>query len=368
MNTHYFSGSAWQCALAAMLGLASVDVNAGISHYTQPTQAKSEAALLWQKAAVWLENVAPLSKADTPDYHWIETNAVQNDRRHSVERMDAKYSLPVQKVFAPAGMFGRIESGAHTGGNSTLAHTPPPTPIPSEQSVQLTARLPSDLFVTDDDVQWLIRPQGQATMPERYLNGRSLTLALPSGAYDVSLRIGAYQVQQTVTVKQGQLAVPNFNVAVGRLRATSDNLTSWDVFLLQGNAGQKIMSQTRSYQLNTLVPAGEYEVVATIGDAHQRTRVRVESGGEVAATMEVPTGRINLMATLGDNPAMRPMAWKVFRLDGGRREVAAPMRHSASLTVPPGHYEAVATLDGKQRRREFTVMSGSDSSVVMAMD
>ena len=65
---------------------------------------------------------------------------------------------------------------------------------------------------------------------------------------------------------------------------------------------------------------------------------------------------------------MRPMSWKLFRLDGGRREVASPRRHSATLVVPPGHYEAIAELDGKERRREFTVMQGSDNNVVLAMD
>lgn len=80
------------------------------------------------------------------------------------------------------------------------------------------------------------------------------------------------------------------------------------------------------------------------------------------------TGKVSLVATLGNAPAMRPVSWTVYRLDGGRQEVAASRRHSATLVVLPGHYEAVASLDGQERRREFTVLTGTSNRIVLAMD
>ncbi len=84
--------------------------------------------------------------------------------------------------------------------------------------------------------------------------------------------------------------------------------------------------------------------------------------------LQAATGKVNLVATLGNMPAMRPMRWTLYRLDGNRQQVAASRRHSASLVVSSGHYEAVANLDGLERRREFTVLTGTRNNIVLAMD
>jgi hypothetical protein len=204
---------------------------------------------------------------------------------------------------------------------------------------------------------------------ERQLVGQNLGLSLPNGKYEITLLIGGYAEKAVVDVVDGRQTVPTFATNIGRLHVESQTLAAWDVFLMQGTTPlRKVLSHDRTFQLNEVVAVGEYDVQATIGDASQRTHVRVGRGEAIFTHLDIPTGRINLVATVGNTPAMRRMGWKVFRLDGGRREVASPMRHSATLVVPPGHYEAIATMDGKQRRREFTVTNGTDNSIVLAMD
>jgi len=231
----------------------------------------------------------------------------------------------------------------------------------------LSANIPGGVFVPDDKVVW------QVTAPnggKRYqLAGNRQQLSLPDGQYDICLLIGAYQEQANIQVLQGQQAVPMFHVKIGNLRAFSGMPVSWDVYELDGGiAARKIVSRASSTQLNEIVPAGEYEMRAALDSSSFRQRVIVPDGGVVDANVNVPVGKVSLVATLNDGPAMRPMSWKVYSLDGGHHEVAALMRHSVTLEVAPGRYEAVATLGGVERRREFTVNNGSSNEVVLAMD
>jgi len=76
---------------------------------------------------------------------------------------------------------------------------------------------------------------------------------------------------------------------------------------------------------------------------------------------------VNLVATLKNGPAMTPVAWKVFRLDATASPIESS-RHSLSLPLEPGTYEAVASLDNVIRKRTFTIRDNSKLDVVIAMD
>ncbi|QTR50810.1 hypothetical protein [Candidatus Thiothrix anitrata] len=270
---------------------------------------------------------------------------------------------------APGGMFRRVETAPHVaikGIAPTAATYPSPM---TEQNLALNVSLPSGLALTDTEIAWDIHASGNAVNTRLY--GQKLGFTLPNGQYQITLTIGAYRENTSVSVQQGKLAVTTFNPRIGRLQGESGLLAAWEVFAVKaGIPPEKILSHERVTRFQAIVPEGEYDVLAHIGDAQQLVRVRVGNGASALTRMDIPTGRVNLLATLGNTPAMRPMSWKVFRLDGqsGRREVASPERHSASLVVPPGHYEAVATLNGKQRSRAFTVSKGTLNSIVLAMD
>jgi hypothetical protein len=366
MHTKLYSARVVRYALLLALSLSCADSMAGISRYEQP-QASVSNNSLWVKVSAWLRELPLLANDETRGFHWVETSKVVDDPRQDMRMMGKQHALSYQRVIAPAGMFRRIESGPHSSVNGVQLRQHVNAAIPAEQNLMLSANIPPGILVADTEIIWRVRPLDAGS--ERQLVGQGIGLSLPDGKYAISLLIGAYEEHTVVEVMHGRQVAPVFATHIGRLQANGERLAGWDVFLMQGQTPlRKVLSHGGTYQLNEIVAAGEYDVVATIGDARQRARVRVGQGETAVARLEIPTGRINLVATLGNTPAMRQMGWKVFRLDGGRREVAAPRRHSATLVVPPGHYEAIATLDGKERRREFTVTDGTDNSIVLAMD
>lgn len=314
---------------------------------------------------------------DKQGYRWIETN----EKHSSAYKQNTTVLLPqrlalkaeqttaVERVVAPNGMFRRAE-GAMTAAPtlSNGAYIADNRAVTSDHNLLLTANVPMSIPLADAEVLWQVRPVtgGQA----QRLQGRALRLSLPDGQYDITLMVGGYEEQRVVDVHYGRLAVADFAANIGVLRVASDVNADWEVFALQsGKAMRQVLSRGNSNELSVILPVGEYEVVAHVDSAQQQQRLRVERGTTQVTAMNVPTGKVNLVATLGNAPAMRPMQWKLYRLDGsGRHEIAAPARHSVTLAVPPGHYEAVANLDGRERRREFTVLDGTSNSVVLAMD
>ncbi len=78
-------------------------------------------------------------------------------------------------------------------------------------------------------------------------------------------------------------------------------------------------------------------------------------------------GSVNLVATLKDGPAMRPVDWKIYRVDNNS-VVKSTRSHSLNLPLRPGTYKAVARLNDVTRNRTFTVNNNGQVNVVIAMD
>ncbi len=249
-----------------------------------------------------------------------------------------------------------------------MGNMPSMADVPASPStnLMLSAELPEVLHVKASDIAWQIRTQN-GTQVAPHLVGASPQVALPSGTYDVQLSVGGYTEHKTVQVNAGQATTLPFSPKVGRLRVRSVTTADWQV--TAGAAGAPTRAYPHSTQLDTLVAAGDYEVEAKrpFGISYKQ-RLSVTAGMLTAASIQIPTGKVSLIATLGDSPALRPMTWTVYRLDGAKQLVAAPRRHSATLEVSPGHYEAVANLNGLERRRSFTVLTDTRNQIVIAMD
>lgn len=260
-------------------------------------------------------------------------------------------------------------------GATQLPPTTPPSALPvaavddaAMDNLALSVTLAGDVFVAPQGIVWHIRAV-DSSYERRYL-GYAPSFSVPSGQYEVSVSIGAYTAVQTVEVLAGQRSKLAFTATVGRLRVRSSHPADWSVVAQSGeDAGKTVLTNTNSSTLDTLLPPGEYDVLAHRGDGIQKVqRLRVTAGKLSAASIQMPSGKVTLIATLANGPAMRPVSWSVYRLDEGKQTIASLRRHSANLEVAPGHYEAVAALDGQERRRAFTVMGGGSNRVVIAMD
>jgi hypothetical protein len=236
-----------------------------------------------------------------------------------------------------------------------------------DHNLELSASIPANLQVMESEVVWHIHPLGGGE--NKTFQGRHLPLTLPEGKYEIGLQVGAYTEQANVEVHSGKLLSHGFTANIGRLKASSSALVDWSVYAKSTlTSSPQVMKRQASRQISGLVAAGDYDLVATFDNASQRQSVHIARGSVVDTSVDVPTGKVNLVATLGNAPAMRPMSWKIYRLDDKRQEVSVSRCHSATLSVIPGRYEAVANLDGRERHREFTVMDGMSSSVVLSMD
>ena len=234
-------------------------------------------------------------------------------------------------------------------------------------NLALMAPLPSGLTIANSEINWEVT--SQSNHKQWMLHGQLLQVALPTDTYDVTLSIGNYSEKIRLTLEENKLAVPSFKANIGVIQATSDLPADWAIYQLSNQVpSQELFKKSNVTHFNGIVPTGEYSVVARINNIIQQQHVRINRGISETLVLDMPTGKINLVATLANFPAMRLMNWKLYRLDGGRQEVASPRQHAISLEVPPGHYEAIAQLNGHERRREFTVLAGTSSSVVLAMD
>jgi hypothetical protein len=244
----------------------------------------------------------------------------------------------------------------------SMADIPPSAPT----NLTLAAELPDVLHINANEIAWNIHAQGSAQAAQ-HLVGVAPQVALPSGTYEVQLSIGGYTEHKVVQVNAAQATTLPFSPKIGRLRVRSLTTADWQVTTLA--AGAQSTPYPNSKQVDTLVAAGAYEVEAQrpFGISYKQ-RLTVAAGRLTAASIQIPTGKVSLIATLGNGPAMRPMTWTVYRLDGVKQVVANPHRHSATLEVSPGRYEAVANLNGLERHRLFSVLGDTRNDIVIAMD
>ena len=89
-----------------------------------------------------------------------------------------------------------------------------------------------------------------------------------------------------------------------------------------------------------------------------------------ASNIGDPAPNVTLVATLNNGPAMRGVNWSVYRLEtnGSRVFVKGLTRHSASIALPTGRYQAEARLGTVMRTRTFEVTSRTSNDIVVAMD
>ncbi len=79
--------------------------------------------------------------------------------------------------------------------------------------------------------------------------------------------------------------------------------------------------------------------------------------------------RVNLIATIDDDPAMESVSWTVFR--NGTEEVKRAHKHTTYVNIPPGKYTVVARLiaDDKTVIRKRNFFHTKDNTwVVVPMD
>ena len=92
-----------------------------------------------------------------------------------------------------------------------------------------------------------------------------------------------------------------------------------------------------------------------------------EDGANGQAPLE-REGVVKLVATLEDSPAFTDVVWKLYRLDVPGRPIMVIKRHAAIVSLRPGRYRAVASLQSRIRSRAFNLKSRETAEVILSMD
>ncbi len=232
----------------------------------------------------------------------------------------------------------------------------------NEKSLQLGVDLPKRLLVSDSEIKWQIRQNGETIHD---LEGNHQSVRLPDGLYNVLLQIGKYQQKKQITVKAGQQVQPYFQIKLGRVQISADHPVDWEI-----TGPEKTVYKVKDKQaVNAVLPAGMYQVKAVLPALTQRQTIEVKSGQYFTKHLNVPLGKVNLIAVRDNQPLLQSMKWEVFRLEKkGRHKVGEYYLHSKSINIPPGRYEAVAHHQKQISKRRFLVQEATTNKVVLVME
>ncbi len=230
-----------------------------------------------------------------------------------------------------------------------------------DKNLRLRANIANVLQISDHNIRWTISKYDQVI---RQLQGNSQSINLPTGSYVIKLTLGKYNREKQVTIRPGQQIQPYFNTELAALKMHSNQIVDWAIT----GTEHSYRINSRSH-FNELLPAGNYTVSAVFGDVALQKEIHIKTGQRLKAFMDVPLGQVRLMATKDSQPLFKAVAWDIYRITGGKRHLVGEYQlHSRSIAVPPGHYEAVASYDGKSGRRQFRVREGGKNNVILALN
>lgn len=226
---------------------------------------------------------------------------------------------------------------------------------------------PKTMSLVGERIIWTITALDGVQKGRVYnLRGLEQRAELAQGDYKVVLTIDGYQSSKTIQIEDKRQRQELFIADVGRIIAKANESVAWSIESLDG---RDTLHLPEGSSLNVIVATGLYKVDASLKGLHRAERVRVTSGKQVVSNLFLPAGRVNLIATRGNAPLFKPTKWNIYRIENGeRREVGQYNRHIQAVTMPPGHYEAVAKSEDIIRTREFWVGTGATNDVQVSMD
>ncbi|MGB1008136.1 MAG: hypothetical protein ACPGVP_00340 [Thiolinea sp.] len=234
--------------------------------------------------------------------------------------------------------------------------------LPVHNNLTLQVNTPDSLDIPDRRIVWTIT---QNSRLYQKITGNGHRLNLPAGAYQVNLKIGRYTGSRDIVVRQGASIQPYFGVNLAKIRLRSNQTMDWKFTGL--NSNNFVISQRM--QLDEFVPADTYVIKAVLRNMPLQKKVRLQPGQQTQVEMNIPVGKVRLIATKDDRPLFSPMSWQVYRLEKNRRQQVGQYHlHAQSISMPPGHYEAVARFRGTVRKRQFWVQRNTNNKIILGMD
>lgn len=78
--------------------------------------------------------------------------------------------------------------------------------------------------------------------------------------------------------------------------------------------------------------------------------------------------RVTLIATLNNQSALSPAFWSIFKENEQHKPFVTLPRHSGTIHLPPGKYQATVKSNKSVKKTVFRVESGVSTTVTVALD
>ncbi len=207
--------------------------------------------------------------------------------------------------------------------------------------------------------------------------GPTRTILVDAGAATVKASLGTASASVPVNVIPGQTTAVQVVIGAGKLvlrgkrsaEATDfDTAVRWDV---TGASGETATSYGEA-QFD--LPAGDYKVAASLGEATAEVAVTVAAGQTNEQVVIVATGKVIVHALFAEGgPAVT--AGPRFDIlapepgtDGKRKVLATSYEDGASFDLPPGKYVLAASSDAASAEIVFDLAAGPPMEVSVVLN
>ncbi|MGA0531861.1 hypothetical protein [Hansschlegelia sp. KR7-227] len=294
-----------------------------------------------------------------------------------LDRMDPKVlDLDIPKLTAPP---VRPVAPATAPPAATQAALPPAAAPIIKQTLALSASFAEGGPKVPGGVKWRVFTDQPDANGEHMLVAESADAAprfdLDPGNYVVHAVYGLVSVAKYVTVDAARPTARALVLPAGAVRLTAivgdggapaDKVT----FALtrdEGGVPRAIAANVKPGALLRL-PAGDYHVTSTFGDANSIVDVDLKIGAGKLVEAQVHHKAAQVQLKLVDRPGgaeMRDTSWTI--LTPGGDVIRDSIGALPNIVLAEGDYTAIARHDGRMFQRNFAVKSGADESVEVAI-
>jgi Ca-activated chloride channel family protein len=133
--------------------------------------------------------------------------------------------------------------------------------------------------------------------------------------------------------------------------------------------GRREVARSAGPQAKFTLPPGTYHITARRGTAEARERVLLRHGEEIKRTLTIGVARLQLATRLAGATAAtsEQVSYRVYRLDGGLREILRTGAAEPILELTPGQYRIESRIGGQNAvaMRDIELRAGSEQRIVL---
>ncbi len=229
----------------------------------------------------------------------------------------------------------------------------------------------SDSVPLREGVRWeLYRGQGKATRLVASSRLAVPTLELPTGKYQVRLKVGAASTSSEVELSGNGEVQHDVVLATGYVRLAAvlkrgarplSRGVRWDVYAADAGAGARPVAGSYDPQAGFSLLSGTYKVRVQRGFAQRETTIRIRPGKVLRREIDLDAGMVRLSAWDADGEQLKTgLRWDVYAAEAGgqRRHVGKGHGAQPIFTLPAGQYVVVVTAGGARAEQPLSISAG----------